>query len=89
MGSIRSVTIVVLAMLLCIGITTYPVSAEEYPVVSRGESFNISATLLTNGTSGVPLANQKVYFFDQTWNSLMASTETDSNGIASIDYSFP
>ena len=76
-------------MLLCIGITTYPVSAEEYPVVSRGESFNISATLLTNGTSGVPLANQKVYFFDQTWNSLMASTETDSNGIASIDYSFP
>ena len=76
-------------MLLCIGITTYPVSAEEYPVVSRGESFNISATLLTNGTSGVPLANQKVYFFDQTWNSLIASTETDSNGIASIDYSFP
>ncbi len=89
MGSIRSISIVVLAVILCIGITTYPVSAEEYPVVSRGESFNISATLLTNDTSGNPIANQTVYFFDQTWNSLMASTKTDNNGIASIDFSFP
>jgi hypothetical protein len=88
-GSIKYVSIAVLAAILCMSISIYPVSAEEYTVVSRGEPFNISATLLSNGTSGIPLPNQVVFFFDQTMNSLMASTKTDSNGIASLDFSFP
>ena len=89
MGSIRFVVIVALVTILCISMTTHSVAAEEFPVISRGESVNITATLLTNGTSGEPLPNQAVFFFDETTNNLMASTKTDSNGIASLDYSFP
>ncbi|MFW9847775.1 MAG: hypothetical protein ACFFF4_01460 [Candidatus Thorarchaeota archaeon] len=89
MESIKTTTIVFLAVIFCIGITIHPVAAEEYPIVSRGESFNITATLLTNGTSGIPIPNQIVYFYDQTWNSLLVTTETDIYGKVSIDYSFP
>ncbi len=89
MGSIRYIAIVILAVVLCISITPHSVAAEEFPVISRGESVNISATLLTNGSSGEILANQLVFFFDETTNNLMANTKTDSNGVASLDYSFP
>jgi hypothetical protein len=85
----KNISIAILTVFLCISFTSYLVAAEDNPIISRGESFTISATLLTNGTSGTPVANQIVYFYDQSWNNLMASTETDSSGVASIDYSFP
>jgi len=88
MKAIRCATIIAIGIFFIIGISAHPVSAEEMTVVSRGESFTLTATLLTNGTSGIPLSNQVVYFFDQSYDELMLSAITDGDGIASIVYSF-
>ena len=88
MESMRYLLLIAMGVILIAGIGITPTSAAETPVVSRGESFTLSATLLTNGTSGNPLSNQEVFFFDQTYNELMGIAVTDTEGQASIDYAF-
>jgi len=65
------------------------VSAEGENVVSRGEIITITAQLLQNGTYGDPVVNQKIEFFDQTYDSFLGSDMTDSNGLAYIDWPLP
>lgn len=66
----------------------YPVSADNEIIVSRGENFTISIVLLQNGTYGDPVPNQPVEFFDQTYDTFLGSTFTDSNGEANLEYVF-
>ncbi len=88
MKTIRCATILFIGLIFIVGISTHPVFAEETTVVSRGELFTLTATLFSNGTSGIPLPNQVVCFFDQSYNELMSQAITNGEGIASIDYSF-
>jgi len=57
--------------------------------VTRGNTITITATLLQNASYGDPVPDQKIYFFDQTYDTLLGSDETDTNGIASIEWSIP
>lgn len=88
MRTVKFALILAIGLLVLIGMNSHPVSAEEVTVISRGELVTINATLLTNGTFGMPLINQVVYFFDQSYNELIASALTDEQGIASINHRF-
>ena len=61
-------------------------SAEEIPVVIRGELAPITARLLQNGTFGDPVMNQCLLFYDQTQDVFIGSAITDSNGYATVQW---
>jgi len=61
-------------------------SAEEIPVVIRGELTPITARLLQNGTFGDPVMNQCLLFYDQTQDVFIGSAITDSNGYATVQW---
>lgn len=63
--------------------------AQENIVVKRGDTITITVILLQNGTYGNPVPNQMIEFFDQTHDLLLGTDTTDSNGIASIDWTIP
>lgn len=63
--------------------------AEEAASVCRGEEIIICVTLLQNGTYGEPVPYQLVEFFDQTNNSPLGTTYTDSLGFGSITWQIP
>ena len=69
--------------------STEPASAEGEIVAIRGDTITIIVTLLQNGSHGDPVPNQKIHFFDQTFDILIGSDETDANGIASILWNIP
>jgi hypothetical protein len=82
--------LIVLAAILLLFLCSVPtVSAEDETVVSRGETINITAQLLQNGTYGDPVVHQRIEFFDQTHDSFLGSNMTDSNGFAHIDWPLP
>jgi hypothetical protein len=66
--------------------TTDFASAEEIPVVIRGELIPITARLLQNGTFGDPVMNQRLLFYDQTQDAFIGSAITDSNGYATVQW---
>ncbi|MFW9806976.1 MAG: hypothetical protein ACFFFK_09640 [Candidatus Thorarchaeota archaeon] len=64
-------------------------AAQGETLVIRGDTITISAILLQNGSYGTPVANQMIFFFDQTQNIELGSDTTDANGIASISWIVP
>ncbi|MFW9968486.1 MAG: hypothetical protein ACFFEA_15165, partial [Candidatus Thorarchaeota archaeon] len=73
-----------IALFLISNITIDFVSAEETPVIVRGELIPITARLLQNGTFGDPVMNQFILFYDQSQDALIGSEITDSDGYASV-----
>jgi hypothetical protein len=65
------------------------VLAEGEVVTTRGDIITITVTLLQNGSYGNTVPNQRIYFFDQTYDTLIGFDNTDTNGIASISWSIP
>jgi hypothetical protein len=83
---------ILLIFLLALFVTSFgaePVVAEEETVVARGTTITITATLLQNGSYGNPVPDQRIFFFDQTYNILLGSAKTDTNGVAMISWSIP
>ena len=78
-----------LGALIILSFATTPVSADEQLFICRGDTLQISARLLMNGTYGDPAPFQLVEFFDETNNCFINSTLTDSNGYASVDWYLP
>jgi hypothetical protein len=77
----------ILAMLFLVSsLTADLASAEEIPVVVRGDSVPITARLLQNGTFGNPVANQRLLFYDQTLDVFIESAFTDTNGYATVSW---
>lgn len=74
-------------LLMTIG-NSQTVSAEGEIVVSRGEDFVISITLLQNGSYGDPVPYQPVEFFDQTYDTYLGIAFTDANGQATLSSLF-
>ncbi len=72
------------ALFFMSSITTDVASAEETPIVVRGELVPITARLLQNGTFGNPVNNQHLLFYDQTLDTFIGSAVTDSNGYAIV-----
>ena len=68
---------------------TEQVLAEDEVVATRGDTITITVTLLQNGSYGNPVPDQIIYFFDQTFDSLIGSEKTDTNGVASISWNIP
>jgi hypothetical protein len=81
--------VIFIVLLSLIVFNTEPVSAEGEAVVVRGDAVTITITLLQNGSYGNPVSNQRIYFYDQTFDSLIGSDKTDANGIASISWNIP
>ncbi|MHA2353815.1 MAG: hypothetical protein ACXADC_01465 [Candidatus Thorarchaeota archaeon] len=60
--------------------------AEETPIVLRGELVPLTARLLQNGTFGNPVANQRLFFYDQTQDIFIGSAITDLDGFAVVPW---
>ncbi|MHA2067096.1 MAG: hypothetical protein ACXABY_22240 [Candidatus Thorarchaeota archaeon] len=67
-------------------INTDIASAEETPIVVRGELVPLTARLLQNGTFGDPVINQRLLFYDQTQDTFIGSEVTDLNGFATVPW---
>ncbi|MFX1578026.1 MAG: hypothetical protein ACFFBJ_00105 [Promethearchaeota archaeon] len=83
---------ILLIFLLALSVTLFgaePVVAEEETVVARGTTITITATLLQNGSYGNPVPDQRIFFFDQTYNIPLGSAKTNTNGVAMISWSIP
>lgn len=65
------------------------VTAEDEIQVIRGNTITITVTILQNGSYGNPVQNQRIYFFDQTANTLLGSVVSNQDGIASLDWEIP
>lgn len=79
-------------VLLSISLATFssePVAAEGEIMVIRGDTITITVSLLQNGTYGNPVTDQRIFFFDQTFNTHLGSDKTDTSGIASISWDIP
>jgi hypothetical protein len=77
----------ILAVLFLVSsLTADVVSAEETPVVLRGDSVPITARLLQNGSFGDPAVNQRLLFYDQTQDIFIGSALTDTNGYATVSW---
>jgi hypothetical protein len=72
------------ALFFISSITADVASAEEIPIVVRGELVPITARLLQNGTFGDPVINQYLLFYDQTLDTFIGSAITDSSGYATV-----
>ncbi|MFX1560569.1 MAG: hypothetical protein ACFFBL_08265 [Promethearchaeota archaeon] len=65
------------------------VTAESETVALRGDTITITVTLLQNTSYGNPVPDQRIYFFDQTFDTLIGSDKTDANGVVSIPWNIP
>ncbi|TFG35070.1 hypothetical protein EU527_00275 [Candidatus Thorarchaeota archaeon] len=65
------------------------VEAQSENVGIRGDHVTISATLLQNGTYGIPVPNQVIEFYDQTQNLFLNNGTTNHVGVASIEWNIP
>ena len=92
MGYLKSKLIIFIALtLFIIGLCPHNAKAQinEEVLINRGETVRITATLLENITFGNPVPNQILHFFDQTEDTLIGVSLTDSNGVAEIDWQIP
>ena len=65
------------------------VSAYNEVQVVRGKAIAITSILVQNGSHGDYVPNQRIVFFDQTYNTQLGSDMTDANGVASISWNIP
>ena len=65
------------------------VIAEDEIQVIRGNTITITVTILQNGSYGNPVQNQRIYYFDQTFNTLLGYAISDQDGIASLVWEIP
>ncbi len=86
---IRYITFVSLCILITLSSTPSHAAAVSPTTVSRGESFELSAILLTNITYGPPIPSQILEFYDQTNNQFLGMSITNQEGIATLQYTFP
>ncbi len=86
---IRCFLFVILGLSIVLFLIPIPASATSSTLVSRGEPFQISVTLLTNTTDGELLSNQVVEFYDETYDTFLGEAVTNELGIATLDYAFP
>ncbi|MHA1768462.1 MAG: hypothetical protein ACTSV3_01265 [Candidatus Thorarchaeota archaeon] len=78
--------------MLCLSISAQEgrfASAENEITVVRGETIEITITLLQNGTFGDPVSGQEVEFYDQTHNTLLGTNQTDAQGVALFTWAIP
>ena len=83
------IPIIFVVLLSFTTLSTNQIAAEGEIVVIRGDTITITATLLQNGSYGNPVPDQTVFFFDQKFNTLLGSDNTDTSGIASISWDIP
>ena len=81
--------IAIIIPLLFVSLTSDIVAAENEIQVLRGSIITIQVTILQNGSYGNPVQNQRIHYFDQTFNTFLGSSISDQNGIASIDWEIP
>ncbi|MGY5863334.1 MAG: hypothetical protein RTV41_01930 [Candidatus Thorarchaeota archaeon] len=81
--------IAIIIPLLFVSLTSDIVAADNEIQVLRGSTITIQATILQNGSYGDPVQNQRIYYFDQTFNTFLGSSISDQNGIASLDWEIP
>jgi len=84
-----STIFIVLIALSITTVNTEPVAAEGEIIVIRGDTIRITVMLLQNGSYGDPVPDQRIFFYDQTFNTQLGSDKTDTSGIASISWSIP
>jgi hypothetical protein len=89
MQEVRYITLVSLCILVCFSYASPHIAASSPVIVSRGESFQLSATLLMNVTYGAPIPSQSLEFYDQTNDQFLGMSMTDEDGIATLQYAFP
>jgi hypothetical protein len=65
------------------------VTADDEIQVIRGKTITIRVTILQNGSYGEPVQNQSIHYFDQTYNTFLGSSNSNQNGIASLDWDIP
>ena len=65
------------------------VSAYNEVLVVRGNTITITSILVQNGSYGDSVPDQRIVFFDQTYNTQLGSDITDTNGVASVSWSIP
>ncbi len=65
------------------------VAAQDEIQVIRGNTITITVTILQNGSYGYPVQYQRIYFFDQTNNTLLGSDISNQDGVASLDWKIP
>lgn len=63
-----------------------PTVGQDENTVCRGEGLTVVTRLLQNGSYGNPVPFQRVEFFDQSYDTLLAQAITDSQGYASVDW---
>lgn len=85
---IKSFELIMLAAIILSFVLPCYAEAADSVIVSRGEPFEITVTILTNGSYGVPLQNQLIEFYDQTYDQFIAEAITDELGIAKIEHEF-
>ncbi len=82
----------IIAILISLSLVTLSsniVTAEEEIQVIRGSTITITVTILQNGSYGNPVQNQRIYYFDQTANTLLGSAVSNQDGIVSLDWEIP
>jgi hypothetical protein len=81
--------IAIIIPLLFVSLTSDIVTADNETQVLRGSTITIQVTILQNGSYGDPVQNQRIHYFDQTFNTFLGSSISDQNGIASLDWEIP
>ena len=82
----------IIAIFISLSLVTFSsdiVTAEDEIQVIRGSTITITVTVLQNGSSGTPVPNQRIHFFDQTANTLLGSAVSNQNGTVSLDWEIP
>ena len=86
---VRYIIFVSLCILVTLSSIPSHAAAVGPTIVSRGESFELSAILLTNVTYGTPIPSQILEFYDQTNDQFLGIAITNEEGIATLQYTFP
>lgn len=82
----------IIAIFISLSLVTFSsdiVTAEDEIQVVRGSTITITITILQNGSYGNPVQNQRIYYFDQTNNTLLGFAVSNQDGIGSLDWKIP
>ena len=82
----------IIAIFISLSLVTFSsdiVTADDEIQIVRGSTITITVTILQNGSYGNPVQNQRIYFFDQTENTLLGFAVSNQDGIGSLDWKIP
>lgn len=82
----------IIAIFISFSLVTFSsdiVTADDEIQVVRGSTITITITILQNGSYGNPVQNQRIYYFDQTYNTLLGFAVSNQDGICSLDWKIP